>query len=1510
MRNIVDNYVKKFKQEHRKSRRAVALLLALALLVSTGVSWQLHSTGIALTNETYCGLTEHQHDESCYEEVLVCGLQESEGTSGHTHTEDCYETQQVLVCGLEESSEHTHTDECYEEQQVLVCDQEESEGTEDHTHTEDCYETQLVCGMEEHTHTVECLIDETADVETESGWKATLPDLTGELAEDVVAVAQSQLGYTESTANFQLDDDGETRKGYTRYGAWYGNEYGDWDAMFVSFCLYYAGVDEDDFPEASGAYAWSVELGKQNLYADAEDYTPAPGDLVFFDTDDDGKIDCVGIVVKLDTDTDDDGKETVTKLYVIEGDYAESTDDTDAVCEVEYKPDDETIVGFGTVSAVCGTEDADPDDTGAEETDPDDTDAEPEETAAESVTGSGDFTYEDETVTIQVHAEGTVSAPVSEDETAEAEAEVSAASLNEDETEEAGTDELSWDNVTMEVTILDEESETYALLAEYADELNEENSELSILEVVSFSFYYDGEVVDASDWTLTAEVTPVEQEESAIALINEDGDTSANEDDEAEAVATVTYTLLETVGDSVNEAAVATVSTDEDEPTLTAADLTGNSAVMLLAASGTTDFTVEYYAYLDVVKTSTSSGTLALLDTNGGVLPTNKTGNSMIYVNLIEASSGLYQIETEKQLTQIYTSESCTVEENNDIDSVNKLRDNSGYTLSQVWISTNNGTSWTEYTYVDGMEFTNVQSSANGTSVIYIPDGALVRLVYDTAADSENIGTNLYDYDITDGDNDTYLSGINSSTNYTGSGVKLAFGNNNTSSGLASVTLNGYYINRANTNRVDYGCSFGIAIGLNSDGTIKYNTGIDAPDLFNENSTDVTGKTTYSGQTLTFSQVGDTYTLSSVSGSSGIGVTGLQYFTHLTGYTNGVGGTFDIYTNSFWLMDGITNDDGSHGDSLQYKNGTDKWTSNGSTDNWPISDDSEDHNSYFGMQYSVDFTLTADYCGPLNYLFFGDDDMWVFLTDPDGNSELVCDIGGVHSSVGEYVNLWDYITQGDTGTYTLTFFYTERGASGSSCYMQFTLPSVTSSTTVQNTGTLKVEKEVDSDEATSDETFGFTLSLKSSSGSALTNTYAYDIFNSDGSKASSGTIGNGGTFTLKDGQYILVEYLPVGTQCTVTETNTGYTTYYTVGSGNLTEGTAGSGSITNGGTLTMKFVNSTPDVEKKVQDSSGNWGDDNTTSIGSNVQFMTTISDVSGVTNLVLHDVLDTGLANPYVSSVVVLDSAGDTESVDVSNYAVTYYVGENTTAGTSTTDGCSFEIKFEDDFLATLDTGDCIVVYYYATLTEDANIGATEGNENTTRISYGSDSSSEWDTTTTYTFQIDILKYSEDEKLSGAEFILYYTTTNTGAEGGSPTTVTKYALVDDDGYLTGWTDDEDDATTLISGADGTITVKGLDAGTYYLEETKAPDGYTLLSDPVTITVGSTGTVTYTVDGAEVDASTTNNQVKVENEPGYELPLTGGTGTYWYTMAGTLLIGGAAYLLYRNLRRRKGERQL
>ena len=255
---------------------------------------------------------------------------------------------------------------------------------------------------------------------------------------------------------------------------------------------------------------------------------------------------------------------------------------------------------------------------------------------------------------------------------------------------------------------------------------------------------------------------------------------------------------------------------------------------------------------------------------------------------------------------------------------------------------------------------------------------------------------------------------------------------------------------------------------------------------------------------------------------------------------------------------------------------------------FPIADDGLDHNAFFGMHYKVQFDLNADYAGPLEYYFFGDDDMWVFLGDGDGNGKLVCDIGGVHSSVGEFVDLWDYIDKEaekihrhdescyengeltcgyvDHKQFTLNFYYTERGESGSTCFMQFTLPSVSSmdsSPTYNDYGHLMVEKKVsmaDDDVTGNGETFKFSANFKDEAEQTLRNKFFYAKYehtdrcydvdgvlccNHDGSTDkrvdNDFVIYNGGSFTLNNNQYIIMKYLPVGAQYKITEDDAGYT---------------------------------------------------------------------------------------------------------------------------------------------------------------------------------------------------------------------------------------------------------------------------------------------------------------------------------------------------------------------------------
>ena len=246
-----------------------------------------------------CGkqqVVEHQHTEACFEtveepvdtEALTCTLPEDET---HTHTALCYGTWK-LTCGMEE---HTHSEACTatEPEKAVFC------GKEPHTHGESCQDEQgeLTCTLEEHTHGLACYADPTADVETVEIWEKTFGNvtLTGNWRLDALAIAQSQLGYAESTKNYVLAEDGQTLMGYTRYGAWQGTPYDEWNAPFLAFCLHYAQVQ--DVPPAGDWGGWATAWPE--AFRPPKDYTPAAGDLVLFDRDGDGTADRVAIVAEV-----------------------------------------------------------------------------------------------------------------------------------------------------------------------------------------------------------------------------------------------------------------------------------------------------------------------------------------------------------------------------------------------------------------------------------------------------------------------------------------------------------------------------------------------------------------------------------------------------------------------------------------------------------------------------------------------------------------------------------------------------------------------------------------------------------------------------------------------------------------------------------------------------------------------------------------------------------------------------------------------------------------------------------------------------------------------------------------------------------------------------------------------------------------------------------------------------------------------------------------------------------
>ena len=161
---------------------------------------------------------------------------------------------------------------------------EASCGYKEHQHTADCMqENDMICDLPEHIHKAECYSNLKADVETLLDWQNMFADYsyTGDLRKDLVGIAKTQVGYTESQLNFEVGTDG-TRRGYTRYGAWYGAPYNDWSALFVSFCLNHAGADESKYPIGSGAATMAELWKKQGRFAYVGQYVPQSGDIVFF----------------------------------------------------------------------------------------------------------------------------------------------------------------------------------------------------------------------------------------------------------------------------------------------------------------------------------------------------------------------------------------------------------------------------------------------------------------------------------------------------------------------------------------------------------------------------------------------------------------------------------------------------------------------------------------------------------------------------------------------------------------------------------------------------------------------------------------------------------------------------------------------------------------------------------------------------------------------------------------------------------------------------------------------------------------------------------------------------------------------------------------------------------------------------------------------------------------------------------------------------------------------------
>ena len=360
---------------------------------------------------------------------------------------------------------------------------------------------------------------------------------------------------------------------------------------------------------------------------------------------------------------------------------------------------------------------------------------------------------------------------------------------------------------------------------------------------------------------------------------------------------------------------------------------------------------------------------------------------------------------------------------------------------------------------IDGQEY-----DVNSAQTITLKKDSTIRMIYEPKSSGDNVTlktpTLFFDYDVTndewgtayqggDGSADSYYGvitdrkGINSDENFSGgedgknNRLKFGFRSNGFFHSVKPTEsqYEGSYLNEVN-GTTGFDVRKGIVHhSLDGNGNLQLSEGIFSANLFSAGY--AAGKTAYDNYELGFIQEGDTYTLSQVYKNDQSVLGNLQNIRNIVG---------SVYANNFWPLDREKNKDPLFG-------GKDEagWYGLAVLENRTLfanrnivqnnksaigySDDKAAHNWYFGMEYEFTFTL-GDYVGPLNFYFRGDDDFWLYV---DG--ELKMDLGGIHSSVGQYLDL-SYLREEPDKEHTIKIYYLERGGYGSSCYIQFTLPNV------------------------------------------------------------------------------------------------------------------------------------------------------------------------------------------------------------------------------------------------------------------------------------------------------------------------------------------------------------------------------------------------------------------------------------------------------------------------------------
>ena len=306
---------------------------------------------------------------------------------------------------------------------------------------------------------------------------------------------------------------------------------------------------------------------------------------------------------------------------------------------------------------------------------------------------------------------------------------------------------------------------------------------------------------------------------------------------------------------------------------------------------------------------------------------------------------------------------------------------------------------------------------------------------------------------------------------------------------------------------------------------------------------------------------------------------------------------------------------------------------------------------------------------------------------------------------------------------------------------------------------------------------------------------------------------------------------------------------------------------------TIKEKNEKPEIKKEVQTSTGDWGDKNNAKIGDTVEYKVEIKVADGAQTYTVTDTMSKGLTFNSVS----LKVAANGTTAAASDYTLT-----------PTENG--FTLVLPESYVSTLTKGTTIIVTYNATLNKDAVIDG-DGNTNEVKLSYGNQQNTVPSKVTTKSYQFDLVKVdgTTNKLLDGAEFKLYETKTSD--------TALRFVKNADGSYRVALNTENGENVTDTIVVNGKVHISGLDKVNYWLDETRAPDGYNKLTERQEVKL-SEGSQNATLETGATTWAEGNGGVVVKNNAGTVLPSTGGMGTtLFYVIGGGLMVAAAVLLI-------------